>query len=229
MSVNSDTFKLVTGVVIDKLEGGYYNPEWHSTGDSRYSASGETMYGIDRKAGGRINTTPAGQKFWSIIDANKSKGVWKWNYIPPEPLKTQLRNLASEVIYPSFATNSKTFLKPETRKIVENDPRLLFHFSYATWNGAGWFKKFASDMNKAVANGVTSPDKLVQVAIDSRTKEGLTAGSSPNSLIAQGGKKIEGFINSLGSYVKKNPFPTAMITALVLVSAYVFYSQIKIK
>lgn len=232
--LNLDKFKDVTGLVIDKLEGGYYNPEWHSTGDSRYSSSGETMYGIDRKAGGNINTTPAGQKFWNTIDTNKSKNVWRWLYIPPEPLKSQLRELASEVMYPVYLKNASAYLKPNTRDIVEGDSRLLFHFIYASWNGPGWFKKFANDMNKAVDSGEKNPDKLVKVAIDSRTKEGLSPGSPPNSLIAQGGKKISSFIDSLKGYaksgydiVKKNPIPTAIITALLIVSGYVLYTQIK--
>ena len=77
MSLSLDTFKGVTDLVIKKLEGGYYNPQWHNVGDKRYGDSGETMYGIDRVAGGTINTTPAGQKFWALIDANKNKSVWK--------------------------------------------------------------------------------------------------------------------------------------------------------
>ena len=45
-------------MIIDKLEGGYYHPDMLEDGrikDSRYSASGETMMGIDRKAGGKIH------------------------------------------------------------------------------------------------------------------------------------------------------------------------------
>jgi hypothetical protein len=236
MATDLNTFKDVTGLVIQKLEGGYYNPDWHSTADSRYGSSGETMYGIDRKAGGSINTTSAGQNFWSLIDKNKSKEVWKWNYIPPEPLKTQLRELASELIYPSYLRNANNYLNPKTREIVDKDSRLLFHFIYATWNGPGWFKKFATDMNNAVDSGVTNPDKLVQIAIDSRTKEGLKKGSPPNSLIAQGGNKIAGFIESVKDYAKsgyniakKNPIPTALITMLLIVSGYVLYTQLKKK
>lgn len=236
MALSLDSFKDITNLVIKKLEGGYYNPQWHSTGDSRYSTSGETMFGIDRKAGGTINDTPAGQKFWSLIDKNKSKSTWKWNYIPSEPLASNLRDLASEVMYPVYLKNAKNYLSPKAKEIVESDPRLLFNFIYASWNGPGWFKKFASDINKAVDSGITNNDKLVQIAIDSRTKEGLKPGSAPNSLIAQGGKKIAGFIDSLKGYaskgfekVKKNPIPTAIITTLVILSAYVLYSQLRKK
>ena len=139
--------------------------------------------------------------------------------------------------------NANNYLDTKTRQIVDSDPRLMFHFIYATWNGPGWFKKFAADMNKAVNSGITDSDKLVQIAIDSRTKEGLKPGSSPNSLIAQGGKKIAGFINSLKGYAtkgietaekglvkaKQNPIPTALITIAVIITGYFIYTKLKRK
>jgi hypothetical protein len=226
MAVNKNKFSTVTQLVIDKLEGGYYNPAWHSTGDSRYGSSGETMFGIDRVAGGSINTTTAGKEFWGIIDKNKTRDVWKWNY-KGGTLAPQLKELVVDIMYPVYERNASTYLDPQTKTIVDNDNRLLFHFIYASWNGSGWFKKFANDMDKAVQNGVTNPDKLVQVALDSRTKEGLSSGSSPNSLIAQGGRKIAGFIESLknvgseaSNLVKKKPLITILITMVTVISIY---------
>jgi hypothetical protein len=226
MAVNKNKFSTVTQLVIDKLEGGYYNPAWHSTGDSRYGSSGETMFGIDRVAGGSINTTTAGKEFWGIIDKNKTRDVWKWNY-KGGTLAPKLKELVVDIMYPVYERNATTYLDPQTKAIVDNDNRLLFHFIYASWNGSGWFKKFANDMDKAVKNGVTNPDKLVQVALDSRTKEGLSSGSSPNSLIAQGGRKIAGFIESLKNVgttatdiVKKKPLITILITMVTVISIY---------
>jgi hypothetical protein len=226
MAVNKNKFSTVTQLVIDKLEGGYYNPAWHSTGDSRYGSSGETMFGIDRVAGGSINTTTAGKEFWGIIDKNKTRDVWKWNY-KGGTLAPQLKELVVDIMYPVYERNASTYLDPQTKAIVDNDNRLLFHFIYASWNGSGWFKKFANDMDKAVQNGVTNPDKLVQVALDSRTKEGLSSGSSPNSLIAQGGRKIAGFIESLknvgseaSNLVKKKPLITILMTMVTVISIY---------
>ena len=49
-----NNFVNITKLVIDKLEGGYYHPDMLQDGrvkDSRYSSSGETMYGLDRHAG----------------------------------------------------------------------------------------------------------------------------------------------------------------------------------
>jgi hypothetical protein len=239
MAVDKNKFKTVTQLVIDKLEGGYYNPSWHSVGDSRYSASGETMFGIDRKAGGSINDTTAGKQFWGLIDKAKTPQTWKWNYKGGD-LAPQLKDLVVEIMYPVYERNAKNYLTPQTKAIVDSDSRLLFHCIYGSWNGAGWFKKFATDMNKAVASGVTDTDKLSQVAIDSRTKEGLESGSKPNSLIAQGGNKIANLFGSLKDVVvssaksteetvKKNPLPTAIITAVLIVASYVLYKQLKNK
>ena len=75
--VNTD-FSEMTKMVIDKIEGGYYNPEWHRK--SAMGRSGETMFGIDRVHGGRLNTSAPGVEFWSIIDKNKSPEVWKHGY-----------------------------------------------------------------------------------------------------------------------------------------------------
>ena len=216
--ITKEAFRTVTDTVIDKMEGGYFHPQMLVDGrvkDVRYADSGETMFGVDRKAGGSINTTEAGKAFWKVIDDSNAKNTWKWNYLGGS-LNGKLKDLASDVMYPSYVSNSKNYLTPEASKIVDSDPRLIFHFSYATWNGAGWFKKFATDINKAVESGTKNPDKLVQVAIDSRTKEGLHAGSSPNSLIKQGGDKIAGFIetlntgNKLGLFFLKKTWSTTM-------------------
>jgi hypothetical protein len=189
-------FGTVVATVIDKLEGGYYHPDMLKDGrvkDSRYGSSGETMMGIDRVAGGTINTTETGKQFWSLIDNVNARSSWTWGYRGGE-LESQLRTLAGQIIYPVYNRNSQNYLSSQARALVESDGRLLFNFIYASWNGSGWFKKFASDMNEAVASGVTDTNQLCRVAINSRVNEGLTKGSEPNSLIAQGGKKIAGII-----------------------------------
>lgn len=232
MAVDKNKFKTVTQLVIEKLEGGYYNPAWHSTGDARYGSSGETMFGIDRVAGGSINDTTAGKKFWGIIDKVKTPKTWKWNYKGGD-LAPQLKDLVVEIMYPVYENNAKNYLTPQSKAIVDSDNRLLFHFIYASWNGAGWFKKFASDINKAVSIGITDTDKLSQIAIDSRTKEGLKSGSKPNSLIAQGGRKIADLFSSLKDVaketeevVKKNPIIIASLTFGIIITSYIFYKTI---
>jgi hypothetical protein len=65
---------------------------------------------------------------------------------------------------------------------------------------------------------------LQQVAINSRTKEGLKAGSQPNSLIAQGGEKIKKLFATL---VKNKPTNTALILIVSLIAGYFLYKKFK--
>lgn len=197
--IDKKEFSKITYLVISALEGGYYHPDMLTDGrikDTRYNSSGETMFGIDRKNGGAINTSTDGKKFWAVIDNAGARSKWKYNYMGGD-LAPQLKELAAAMMYPVYNTLASAYLSTKAKPIVEKDSRLLFHFIYAAWNGAGWFKKFASDINKAVESGITNPDTLAQVAINSRTKEGLTAGSKPNSLIAQTGAKIANIFETL--------------------------------
>jgi hypothetical protein len=75
-------------------------------------------------------------------------------------------------------------LTPESREIVKKNPKLFFNFVYATYNGPGWFDKFAKIINNEVANGNTNPDSLADIDIMNRKNSG-------NSLIAQGARKLE--------------------------------------
>ena len=223
MAVDKDKFKTVTKLVIDKLEGGYFHPNMRTANPKKfgpYHRSGETMFGLDRHAGhGLYYSTPRksddvlsnlkniesgvytyksleAKEFWTTIDTANAKNNWQWLY-RGGGLENKLKDLTAEIMLPSYEANAKNYLDATAREIVEKDNRLLFHFIYASWNGSGWFKKFATDMNKAVSSGITDADKLSQVALDSRLKEGLKKGSLPNSLIAQGGNKIAKIFDSL--------------------------------
>lgn len=190
--MNKELFYTVVKLVVKNLEGGYYHPYMLQDGrvkDSRYSSSGETMFGIDRKTGGAINYSAAGQEFWSIIDAANARKLWKWNSFGGAK-QERLMELVSDMMLDSYTAMSGKYLTPPARQIVNQDKTLLFHFIYAVWNGAGWFKKFANDFNDAVQSGVKDTKKLIDVAMNSRMNEGLKKGSKPNSLIKQGGQKI---------------------------------------
>ena len=222
MAINKNKFKEVTKLVIDNLEGGYFNPLWHNVKDTRYNTSGETMFGIDRKNGGYLNTTPSGLKFWALIDKNKNQKVWKWNYRGGN-LEKELIDLTSEIIYPEFLKNQNLYLKPKAIEIVNNNDKLLFNFIYATWNGSGWFKKFATDLNEAIAKGETNTEKLIQVVLNSRLNEGLKKNSKPNSLIAQGGRTIANLFKiNLPLTEKKKIIPLliAILTTIFLIHKY---------
>lgn len=218
MSIDKSRFNKIVGIVIDNLEGGYYHPQMLIDGrvkDSRYKNSGETMYGIDRKAGGSINTTTAGKKFWGVIDSLDAKHKWKWLYKGGEHAG-QLKSLAGDVIYPEYERMSNEYLSDKARKIVDSDDRLTFNFAYATWNGEGWFKKFANKINDSVKNGVTNNDTLINIAVRQRIE-------SENSLISQGGNKVNSVIDKLKDLtdsqietVKRHPFiPVLVLVGLV--------------
>lgn len=232
MAVDINKFTKMAMLVIDKLEGGYYHPDMLKDGrvkDARYANSGETMFGIDRKAGGKINNTAAGIAFWKIIDAANARKLWKWNFKGGN-LAPELKKYAAGIILPEYERLSKTYLSAKAKVIVDSDSRLLFHFIYATWNGSGWFKKFATDMNKAVDGGTTNTDKLTTVALNSRTKEGLKPGSPPNSLVSQGGNKIALFINDLKDTVSENKGTAGAVAFGLLavgVASYLLKNDIK--
>ena len=218
-------FTKIADTVITKLEGGYYHPNMLKDGrvkDQRYSSSGETMFCIDRLNGGSINTSASGKKFWSLIDGADAKNKWKWLYLGGG-LNAQLKELASQMMYPVYIKNSANYLSEKARQIVDSDPRLVFHFAYASWNGAGWFKRFAEPINVAVANGKTNKDELVRIAIDSRK-------SSANSLIRQSGTKIESFIDELAKGIDNNK--GKIIIGIILIglfaTAIVFRDQLSL-
>jgi hypothetical protein len=192
--------------VIKTNEGGYYHPDMFKDGRlkpsernlSLYRSSGETMYGIDRKAGGTINDTIAGRRFWAVIDKANAKKLWKWNYNGGD-LAPVLLPLAADVMKPEVERMFNRHLEPQARALVESDNRLLFNFIYAVWNGEGWFQSFAKPINKAVAQGITDKDKLWDIAIDSRLNPLKVRPQTPAyavDLIRQGGLKIQKLFKS---------------------------------
>jgi len=163
--------------VINNFEGGYWNG-WvcknHKFPDM-YLNSGETHFGIDRKAGG-WDRVAEGREYFGIIDDEKKKyktidefcEVWYHGYMGGG-LESLLRSSAGKLMRKKFDDNSR-YLSDEAYKKVMQDKRLLFHFTYACWNGSGFFQDFATDMNKAVSKGLDC-DELVDVAIESRNRK----------------------------------------------------------
>lgn len=215
--VSKEKFVDITKQVINTLEGGYFHPYMFDDGrlkhNSMYDASGETMMGLDRHAGHglyysspRLSSSVRGnlpyiesgqyqyktkeaQEFWTTLDKANARKNWKWNYKGGE-LQDKLTNLAAEIIYEPFTRYSNQYLSEKSRKIVESDPRLIFHFAYAVWNGQGRFRSYADDLNKWVDSGITDPNELVRKAVSSRA-------NSSNTIIAKQGRKIESFIDSI--------------------------------
>lgn len=194
--VAASDFNKIIDIIIDNLEGGYYHPDMLADGrvkDSRYGASGETMFGMDRKAG-NTESTQAGREFWALIDAENARQKWPWNYMGGS-LAPQLKAKIAEIMKPKFEEYLGRYMSEDARKIVMSDAGLTFNFAYAVWNGPGWFQRFARVINEKVASGVTDPKELLRIAVDTR-KNWSTSNTSANSLIAQGGRKIEKIVSS---------------------------------
>ena len=166
----------ITKKVIDEFEGGYWNPKCgHTT--KGMGISTETMFGLDRY-NGNIESTPEGKEFFRIIDNEKTKlgmeqfcKTWKWLYRGGH-LEDKLKTLAAKIMKHQYDNNSKNYFSPELRKRVEDNDRLLMHFSYASWNGPGYFKKFAKSMNDGINSG-KSDSELVKQAISDRKNTSL--------------------------------------------------------
>lgn len=253
--VSQNYFDKITGIVIDKLEGGYFHPDMRNNNPSKfggYGNSGETLFGLDRFAGhglfyktkrksDNVNTnmkyiydgsyeykTPEAKEFWTTIDNADARKNWDWLYRGGKN-EEKLKKLASRIIYPSFNSLSKKYLNSESEKALQKDPRLLFNFIYATWNGSGWFKKFAEKLNVDSKKGY-SKDVLLQKALDYRINSG-------NSLIKQGGEKIKGFINEIDFPSAKSEditddsgsgsLKTLLFVSLLLVGGFLLYRRFK--
>jgi hypothetical protein len=187
-------FRSAVDKIIDNFEGGYYHPDMLKDGrvrDSRYGGSGETMFGMDRQAGKQENTS-AGREFWSLIDNENARKNWRHNYMLEDKpaMASKLKDLIVQIMEPLFIKNMDRFLTPEAKEIVKNNPKLYFNFAYATYNGEGWFEKFAKIINSEVAKGNTNPESLVDIDIMNRKNSG-------NSLIAQGARKLDKIIDTM--------------------------------
>lgn len=186
--VAATDFNKMVNLIINKIEGGYYHPQMSKDGRANgMGSSGETMFGIDRQNGNWESRSEAGREFWRIIDNAKASESWTYNYMGG-PYESQLRNLAAEMIKGDYITNVSNYLSPESQQIVNSSAKLTFDFIYASYNGSGWFRRFANEMNNSVANGTTDPEELSRRMIASRK-------SSSNNLIAKSGRKIEQIVS----------------------------------
>lgn len=192
--VTQSQFIELTNKVIGFVEGGYYHPDmkkkFKPADQKKFGDSGETMFGIDRKHGTQLArlAPDAWKKFWSLIDNAGARTKWKYNYNGGS-LAPQLKQYVVQMMYPWFMYLFNKYLTPAAQQAVVNDNRLVVHFSYASWNGEGWFKKFAADVNNAVSRGVVD-DPLYNRALSSRL-------DSSNAVIRQQGSNLKNLIATL--------------------------------
>ena len=177
-------FQKYADILIDNIEGGYYNPDWHYT--PAMKKSGETMFGMDRENGKDLFKSGIGKTFWDFIDTKKNKEEWKHGFMAKgKDYEKTLRTYAAKIMYDQFVLLANKFLKGN-RQIIENDDCLTLHFYYACWNGSGRFQKFAKVINDEIKreNGKIDINLLRVCALNSRINSG-------NDLISKGGKKIQ--------------------------------------
>jgi hypothetical protein len=198
---SSSDFLDITKKVIKKFEGGYFTHDCpNHPKNSIYDNSGETMFGLDRKAGDIENISSKGKEFFGLIDQDKKKlGMdafckkWKYNYKGGE-LEERLLTLAAEIMSGLYEKNAQRYFKGKTKSIVETSKPLMLHFSYATWNGPGFFKYFAESMNKAVEDG-KSIRELVKIAKEDRNEKfGGTAWATANKKVLDAIDDEAGFV-----------------------------------
>lgn len=181
-------FEEITKKIVDKIEGGYYHPSFKIKGAKRANGkymspssfspmgdSGETMFGIDRKHGGNINTNAYGSQFWGIIDnAQKIEGRWPYAYRGGQ-YQEKLMDLASKIMYDQYDKNARTYLTKEARKVIESNRNLFFQFAYASWNGAMYFKKLSNAVNNSVKKGIINSNELYDVVMNARYSSGQSS------------------------------------------------------
>ena len=179
------------------VEGGYYHPDMYKTNphlfsyvngqnneqvSKAYAQSGETMLGLDRKAGAPLTTQGAAQEaFWRLVDQYYTKHHADTSYWGdmangkkadiPASVGQQLRKYGGEIILSILATYTNTYLKDATVKnTIYNYPPLLLQFLYAAWNGPVFFSKLANVVKNAIANGTTDPAQIYSLVSDYRRK-----------------------------------------------------------
>ena len=189
-----NNFAQAAKAVIVNLEGGYYNGG--GNGDPRYNTSGETMFGIDRLRNGTCGPCV---RFWKIMDDNNARTNWPWLYVPKDPLKTELFDLTVQIQKPYYEKWRDKYIDKDVKTLVESDGRLFYNMVYASWNGEGWFKGFATLLNNAYKRGSKTSEQLLTVITQERINGGkiaYTLGTGKNlgapsaSLIQQTGYKI---------------------------------------
>jgi hypothetical protein len=193
-----EKFMVVTTRVIRELEGGYYHPimqQKNPKGFSIMGDSGETLFGIDRRAGARATTDPPpARQFWAAIDAAGAKTKWPHMHIPPNPLRDKLIYLAAAIMEPEYNRMLNNCIKDQNlRNLINSYDKLLFNFVYASWNGGGWFQGWARVISAAYKGGMTNPEQLTRLFVAKRINNTGILGKkqiSNNFLIAQGGRKI---------------------------------------
>lgn len=254
MEPDYQTFLNATIEVIKNFEGGYFHPDMYQRNKTKfklYGTSGETLFGLDRHAGhgiyysskklakdvqtnlkyipGYTFKNPQSKEFWTTIDNAGARSKWSWGYRGGN-LEDRLTLLAAQVMYPEFLKYSNTFLNDQEKEIVYKDPRLMFHFIYATWNGPGFFQKWANKLKEKLKTTKDS-NVLVDTMITARKNDKYPqirrSGSEMAELFNKPGwtdkliEKTQQIVQTVKKQSKKGP--TVLFIGLILIGTYFFF------
>jgi len=107
-------------------------------------------------------TVKTGQ--WNIKKYPKKSGIWSWNHMPKKS-ESGYDNLQKNLT--KYITNSynslfnKYLAGHPVGQLVQNDGRLKFMYYRATWNGSGFFQKYASNLKAIYDKGEKNIDNLI--------------------------------------------------------------------
>lgn len=192
LSVTLEQFYKMTIIVIDNFEGGYYHPDmskkWKASDQALLKDSGETMFGLDRMAGVQLNKYPEWRMFWDLVDLDKNNNPLSWGYqYRGGKSEIRLKELASKIMYQWFSYLAGKYILIGSMDEIANDDRLIIHFSYASWNGEGWFQKYAKALNEAIIKFPSNKDAIFNEAIKARTMATNKMGLPNRAIRQQGG------------------------------------------
>lgn len=100
-----------------------------------------------------------------MVDNADARNKWKHYYMGGD-ISGSLKDLAGRIMYQWFNRLAAKYLKGDSIDKIADDDRLVIHFSYASWNGEGWFKKFATALNKAEG----TKEEIFQATLKARTE-----------------------------------------------------------
>lgn len=197
LNVTLEQFTRMTIVVIDNFEGGYYHPDmkknFKPSDQKKLGDSGETLFGEDRKHGAQLSKYYEWKDFWAFVDADRAKNpkLWRYNYKPTGDFGKELKRLASAIMYKWFSYLAGKYILISSMDEIANDDRLLIHFSYASWNGEGWFRTYSKALNAAIQKFPNDKERIYREAIKARTE-------SPNAVIRQQGANMMNLFKRMG-------------------------------
>lgn len=198
MLITPEKFSYLTGIVIDNFEGGYYHPDmlsnFKASDQDVLRASGETMFGLDRKAGAQLSQYPEWKVFWDTVDKAKLANPADWKYQGRGGKDgPKLKELASQIMFKWFTYLANKYILVGSMDEIANDDRLIIHFAYACWNGEGWFQKYSKALNEAIIRYEGNKQMIFQEAIKARTLATNKLGLPNRAIRQQGQHMIELF------------------------------------